>query len=125
MCYIIEYSEQIFASVLQMTVTIEKKVESLERSPTTLWKVSENVSNDNHFQYRELLPLVTFSQPFHNVNGLLLKKDMNIESVNVWITSDYDFLDAVHTEFFQDLMPFHFSASFGGIKATNIIIKVA
>ena len=76
MCYIIEYNEQIFASVLQMTVTIEKK-------------------------------------------------DMTIESVNVWITSDYDFLDAVHTEFFQDLMPFHFSAQFGGIKATNIIIKVA
>ena len=76
MCYIVEYNEQIFSSVLQMTVTIEKKY-------------------------------------------------LTIESVNVWITSDYDFLDAVHTEFFQDLMPFHFSASFGGIKATNIIIKVA
>ena len=75
MCYIIEFNEQIFASVLQMTVTIEKK-------------------------------------------------DMTIETVNVWITSDHDFLDAVHTEFFQDLTPFHFSAPFGGIKATNIIIKV-
>ena len=24
------------------------------------------------------------------------KKDLTIESVNVWITSDHDFLDAVH-----------------------------
>ena len=47
MCYIVEYNEQIFSSVLQMTVTIEKK-------------------------------------------------DLTIESVNVWITSDHDFLDAVH-----------------------------
>ena len=37
-----------------------------------MWKVCENVGKDDQSLYCEWLSLATFSQPFHNVNALLL-----------------------------------------------------
>jgi len=42
-------------------------------SPLTMWKGCENVSNYGHSQYCEWPSLAKFSQPFHCVNGLLIK----------------------------------------------------
>jgi hypothetical protein len=39
----------------------------------TLWKGCENVINCGHCQYCEWFYLMTFSQPFHSVNGHLIK----------------------------------------------------
>jgi len=38
-----------------------------------MWKGCENVSNDDHSQYREWPSMVKFSQPFQSINGLLMK----------------------------------------------------
>ena len=59
---------------------------------------------------------------YGSMTGTIEKNDMDIKFVKIWITSNFDFLDA--TTFLKSyLVPFHFILPFGGIHLTEITFR--
>ena len=57
------------------------------------------------------------SKQWFGIDSMILntkKNDVDINSIKIWITSDYDFLLAANTQLKSEIVPFQFTAPFSG-----------
>ena len=69
--------------------------------------------------------VVEFKRNFNDTDALsemtvtVEKRNMDMKFVKVWITSEYDYLDATHQDW-GIFLPFKFSVPFGGFRTTQV-----
>ena len=75
--------------------------------------------------YSGLCYVVEFQRNFNDTDALsemtvtVEKINMDMEIVKVWITPEYDYLDATHQDW-GIFLPFKFSVPFGGFRTTQV-----
>ena len=58
-----------------------------------------------------------------SMTAAIEKNDMDIDSMEIWLTSDYDFLLVTNTHLKKEIFPFQFSVPFAGIYTTQITFR--
>ena len=77
--------------------------------------------------YSGMCYVIRFENNFNNEDSLsemtvtIEKKVTQLQFVKVWITSDYDYLDAIH-HMWGDIIPYKFSVPFGGVHTTQVTV---
>ena len=66
------------------------------------------------------------TKPHFDIESMMLtieKNDMAMESMKIWITSDYDFLLVLNRSLKRKIVPFEFSVPFSGTKTARITLR--